>query len=135
MLYHFGYRISPINKKANPEKVFIVRQQDVKGDVITIDLNKMIAHANFSQNFTLLPNDIIYISATGMAKFNYTLEKLTPSLQFLSVGTSIAESLGIMSKLRSNLWNQTGFINSSNTTTINATSGNSSSTINTTNGN
>ena len=124
-----------INKKANPEKVFIVRQQDVKGDVITIDLNKMIAHANFSQNFTLLPNDIIYISATGMAKFNYTLEKLTPSLQFLSVGTSIAESLGIMSKLRSNLWNQTGFINSSNTTTINATSGNSSSTINTTNGN
>lgn len=108
-----------MNKQANPEKVFIVRQQDVKGDVIAIDLTKLIGKGDFSQNFTLLPNDIVYISATGMAKFNYTLEKLTPSLSFLSLGTSISESFGIMQKLRQNLWNQSGFVNSSSTTTTN----------------
>ncbi len=75
-----------LNKDANPEKVFIVRQQEVKGDVITVNLNKLIAHGDFSQNLTLLPNDIVYISATGMAKFNYTLEKIMPSLQIISMG-------------------------------------------------
>ena len=112
-------RAGGMNKQANPEKVYIVRQQSVKGDVIAVDLNKLIGQADFSQNFTLLPNDIVYISATGMAKFNYTLEKLTPSLSFLSLGSSIAETFGIMQKLRQNLWNQTGFVNS--TTTIGGT--------------
>ncbi|MEI8185371.1 MAG: SLBB domain-containing protein [Chlorobiaceae bacterium] len=120
-----------MNKLANPEKVFIIRQQDVKGDVISIDLNKLVGKGDFSQNFTLLPNDIVYISATGMAKFNYTLEKLTPSLSFLSLGTSIAESLGIMAKLRQNWWNQTGFVNSSSTT---VTTGSSSGSTGTTSG-
>ncbi len=117
-----------MNKQANPEKVFIIRQQDVKGDVLTVDLNKLIAHADFSQNFTLLPNDIVYISATGMAKFNYTLEKLTPSLSFLNLGTSTAESFGIMQKLRQNLWNQTGFVNGSSTTTTTTSSSGSTKT-------
>lgn len=75
-----------MNKDANSEKVFIIRQQGVKGDVITVDLKKLLTHADFSQNFTLLPNDIVYISATGIAKFNYTLEKITPSLQIMSLG-------------------------------------------------
>ena len=75
-----------MSKSANAEKVFIVRQQDAKGDVITVDLNKLVTHGDFSQNFTLLPNDIVYISATGMAKFNYTLEKIMPSMQIMSIG-------------------------------------------------
>jgi polysaccharide biosynthesis/export protein len=75
-----------MNKDANPENVFIIRQQGVKGDVIAVDLNKLLAHADFSQNFTLLPNDIVYISPTGIAKFNYTLEKITPTLQIMSLG-------------------------------------------------
>jgi len=75
-----------MNKDANSEKVYIIRQQGVKGDVITVNLNKLLTHADFSQNFTLLPNDIVYISATGIAKFNYTLEKIMPSLQIMSMG-------------------------------------------------
>jgi polysaccharide biosynthesis/export protein len=75
-----------MNKQANPERIFIVRQQSVQGDVIVVDLNKLIGHGDFSQNFTLMPDDIIYISATGVAKFNYTLEKIMPSLQVISLG-------------------------------------------------
>ncbi len=95
-----------MSKNANPEKVFIVRQQDVKGDVITVNLNKLVAHGDFSQNFTLLPNDIVYISATGMAKFNYTLEKVMPSLQIMSMG------LGDVNLIK-------GLINKGNSTIIN----------------
>ena len=79
---------------------------------------------DFSQNFALMPDDIIYISATGMAKFNYTLEKLSPTLQIFNLGTSDAETLGIMQELRKKLWNQTGFVNgSSSSSTTTTTTG------------
>jgi polysaccharide export outer membrane protein len=105
-----------MNKNANAENVFIIRQQNSNGDVIKVDFKKLVERGDFSQNFALLPDDIVFISATGMAKFNYTLDKLTPSLQIFSLGTTDAETFGIMQKLRQNLWNQSGFINS--TTTI-----------------
>ena len=110
-----------INKKANAEKVFLIRQQNLKGDVIKVDLKRLIERGDFSQNFALLPDDIIYISSTGMAKFNYTLDQLTPALQIFNLGTSDAETLGIMQELRKKLWNQTGFVNSSSSSTTTTT--------------
>jgi len=108
-----------MNKNANAEKVFVIRQQSVNGDVIRVDFKRLVERGDFSQNFALLPDDIVFISPTGMAKFNYTLDKLTPALQILNLGTSDAETFGIMAKLRQNLWNQSGFVNSSTTTTGN----------------
>jgi polysaccharide export outer membrane protein len=102
-----------MNKNANPEKVFVIRQQDMKGSVIRVDLKKLLEHGDFSQNFALLPNDIVFISPSGMARFNYTLEKLLPALQVLSLGTSTTESFGIMQELRKKLWGQEGFVNGS----------------------
>ena len=110
-----------MNKNANAEKVFIIRQQNSKGDVINVDFKNLIEKGDFSQNFALLPDDIVFISATGIAKFNYTLDKLTPSLQILNLGTTNAESFGIMQKLRQNLWNQSGFINSTTTVPVSPT--------------
>jgi polysaccharide export outer membrane protein len=107
--------------KADPRQVFIVRQQQDKGDVIAVDLDNLIAHADFSRNFNLLPNDIIYVSPTGMAKFNYALEKVMPSLQVLNLGLNSAESLGVMQELRRKLWNQSGFVNGSNTNSTTTT--------------
>ncbi len=106
-----------MNKNANSEKVFVIRQQNVNGDVIKVDFKKLIEKGDFSQNFALLPDDIVFVSPTGMAKFNYTIDKLTPALQVLNLGTSDAEAFGIMQKLRQNLWNQSGFVNSSSSTT------------------
>ena len=105
-----------MNKQANPEKVFVIRQQSLKGDVIKVDLKNLLERGDFTQNFALLPNDIVYISPSGMAKFNYALEKILPSLNVLSVGTTTAESFGIMAKLRNQLWGQTGFVNTTTTT-------------------
>jgi polysaccharide biosynthesis/export protein len=106
-----------MNSNANPKKVFIVRQQQEKGDVIAVDLDNLISNADFSRNFNLLPNDIVYVSPTGMSKFNYAIEKMMPSLQVLSLGMSSGESLGVMQELRKKLWNQSGFVNGSTTTT------------------
>jgi polysaccharide biosynthesis/export protein len=106
-----------MNSKANPKKIFIIRQQQEKGDVIAVDLDNLVANGDFSKNFNLLPNDIVYVSPSGMAKFNYALEKMMPSLQVLNLGVSVGESLGVMQELRHKLWNQSGFVNGSSTTT------------------
>jgi len=113
-----------MSKQANPKKVFIIRQQNLKGDVIQIDLKNMLEHGDFQQNFALLSNDIVFISPSGMAKFNYTLEKLLPALQVLNLGSSTAESFGIMQVLRKKLWGQEGFVNSNGTTGTSGNSGN-----------
>jgi polysaccharide export outer membrane protein len=102
-----------MNSKADPEKVFVIRQQTVKGEVVRIDLKNLLEKGDFTQNFSLMANDIVYVSPGGMAKFNYALEKITPSLQMLNLGFSDMESLGIMERLRSKMWGQSGFINSS----------------------
>jgi polysaccharide export outer membrane protein len=108
-----------MNSKADPEKVFVIRQQTVKGEVVRIDLKNLLEKGDFTQNFSLMANDIVYVSPGGMAKFNYALEKITPSLQMLNLGFSDMESLGIMERLRSKMWGQSGFINSSSSGTGN----------------
>jgi len=117
-----------MNKLANPENVFVIRQQSLKGDVIKVDLRNLLEHGDFSQNFMLLSNDIVYISPSGMGKFNYALEKLLPTLQVLSLGSTVAESFGIMAKLRNQLWGQTGFVNTTTTNGSSITTGTSSTT-------
>lgn len=77
-----------MNKFANPEKVFVIRQQNLKGDVIKIDMKNLIERGDFTRNFALMSNDIVFVSSSGLAKFNYTLEKLLPSLQIFSTATT-----------------------------------------------
>jgi len=102
-----------MNKHANPEKIFIIRQQDLKGNVIRVNLKNLLEKGDFAKNYTLLPEDIVFVSPSGMAKFNYTLEKLIPALQVLNLGIDNFESFGLMQELRRKLWGQEGFVNSS----------------------
>jgi polysaccharide export outer membrane protein len=113
-----------MNKYANPEKVFVIRQQNIKGDVIAVDLRNLLEHGDFSQNFALLPNDIVFISSNGMAKFNYALEKILPSMQILNLGISSMESFGVMQELRKKIWGQSGFVNGSSSSSTSTSSGN-----------
>ncbi|NTW53613.1 MAG: sugar transporter [Chlorobaculum sp.] len=106
-----------LNKNANAEKVFVIRQQTLKGDVMRVDLKNLLEKGDFSQNFNLMPNDIVYVGPGSMTKFNYAIEKIMPSLQMLNLGFTDLESLGIMERLRSKIWGQSGFINSSSSGT------------------
>jgi polysaccharide export outer membrane protein len=95
---------------ANPEKVFILRQYSGKGEVRQADLKHMLEHGDFSGNYALRPNDIVFVGPTGMRKFNYALEQLLPTLRVLSLTTSIGESFGLMQELRRQVWGQEGFV-------------------------
>jgi polysaccharide export outer membrane protein len=75
-----------INKNADPEKVFIIRQQNMKGDVTRVNLKELLEKGDFSRNYRLIPNDIVYISPGGMSKLNYSIEKILPSMQILNLG-------------------------------------------------
>ncbi len=102
-----------MNKQANPEKVFIIRQENLQGEVMKVDLKKLLENGDFRRNFSLMANDIVFVSPSGMAKFNYTLEKLIPALQVLNLGADNAESFGLMQEFRNKVWGQEGFVNSS----------------------
>ena len=102
-----------MNKFANPEKVFIIRQKDVNGKVIKVNLKELLERADFARNFKLMSGDIVYVSPGGMAKLNYTIDKVLPAMQVFKLGVENLEALGIMQELRQKVWGQEGFINPS----------------------
>lgn len=116
-----------MNKNANSEKVYLIRQQNIKGDVTTVDLRNLLEHGDFSQNFSLMPNDIVFISSNGMAKFNYALERVLPSMQILNLGITTMESFGVMQEMRKKIWGQSGFVNGSSSGSTSTSSSGSSS--------
>ncbi|WP_242664235.1 SLBB domain-containing protein [Chlorobium sp. N1] len=82
-----------MSRKANGEKVFIIRQQEVNGSVVEVNLENLIEQADFSKNYTLMADDIVYVSPSGMAKFNYSIEDIMPALQIINLGTSAVNSV------------------------------------------
>lgn len=89
---------------ANPENVYILRQNGDQGEVRKIDLKQMLEQGDFSMNYALLPNDIVYVGPSGAHKFNYAMKQLLPTLQVLNMATSIGNNFGIMQELRRNVW-------------------------------
>ncbi len=77
-----------MNKYAHPGKVYVIRQQNLKGDVMQIDMKGIVERGDFTSNYALMSNDIVFVGSSGMAKFNYTLEKILPSLQIFSTATT-----------------------------------------------
>jgi len=81
-------------RTANAEKVFIIRQQDAAhGAVVSVNLEQLIECADFRRNYLLMPDDIIYVSPSGMARFNYSLEDIMPTFQIINLGTSAINSV------------------------------------------
>ncbi|MDM8524532.1 SLBB domain-containing protein [Desulfococcaceae bacterium HSG8] len=96
---------------ARRKKLFIIRPTpDGKGDVVNIDLKGMLKTGDFSKNYLLEDGDVIYVAEKGATKFNYFIEQLMPFLNIISLSTSLAESFGLMQKLRQDLWGQEGFV-------------------------
>jgi polysaccharide export outer membrane protein len=85
--------------EADLEKVFIVRQDGDKGHIQQINLKAMLETGDFSQNYALQQDDIVYVGPSGMRKFNYAMEQLLPSLRVLSLSTNILDNLGLTEKL------------------------------------
>lgn len=97
-------------KNANLEKNYVIRSFDGKGVAVNIDMKKMLTSGDFSKNFLLKDNDIIFIAETGLSKFNYTLDQILPFLKVLDLSTSTLERFGVMPEVRKKLWGQEGFV-------------------------
>jgi len=94
MMHAGGYTAA-----ANLEKVFIMRQDGDKGIIKEINFKSMLESGDFSLNYALMQDDIIYVAPSGMKKFNYALEQIIPSLQVLTMSTTILDNLGMTKKI------------------------------------
>ncbi|WP_051261361.1 SLBB domain-containing protein [Desulfovibrio inopinatus] len=100
---------------ASLERVYLIRFDGKKGTVLEIDLKDMIETGQMTKNYMLQDNDVVYVDKTGMARFNYALEQIMPTLQILQMGTSIVDmTTSIRDKLKNDLstGSDLGFINS-----------------------
>lgn len=76
----------------NVSEIRLIREMMGQEGVKTIDLDRILAKGDFSQNYLLKDNDIIYIPRRGIAKFNYFLRQIDPFLRTFITGTIVYEA-------------------------------------------
>ncbi len=86
-------------EEADLEKIFVLRQKGDQGYIEQVNLKTMLETGDLSQNYALQRDDIVYVSPTGMRKFNYAMEQLLPSLSVLSLSADILDNLGLTERL------------------------------------
>jgi polysaccharide biosynthesis/export protein len=78
---------------ADLAEIRLVRGMKEREGTRIIDLNRMIAQGDLSQNYALRDKDIIYIPRKGIAKFNYYLRQINPFINTFLTGKLIEDSL------------------------------------------
>ena len=90
---------------AKKSKLYLIRKTiDNKGEVREIDLQHLLTSADFSQNYIMKDNDVLYVSEKGISRFNYVLQTIFPSLEIIELGTNVMENFGGMQKVRDKIW-------------------------------
>jgi len=75
-------------------QVYIVRQlEGGSGVQRVINIEKMMTLGDFSENYLLQDNDIVYIPKKGIAKFNYYLRQIDPFMRTFISGMAIGQAL------------------------------------------
>jgi len=78
---------------ANINEVRLIREMKEKEGVKIVDLDRMLVKGNFSENYLLKDNDILYIPKKGIATFNYYLRQIDPFLRTFISGVIIREAV------------------------------------------
>lgn len=87
--------------------LYLIRKgENKKGVVKEINLKAIIESGDFSTNYIMEDDDILYVSEKAVSKFNYVLENILPSLQIIQMNTEILESFGAMQEISEKLWGQ-----------------------------
>lgn len=95
-------------------RIYLVRGTGPnEGAVEEIDLQDMYVRGDLRKNYILQDGDIVYVSEKKIAKYNYYVEQLIPTLRVMNLTAETAESLGVMQELRNQMWGQEGFVNGS----------------------
>jgi polysaccharide export outer membrane protein len=81
-------------ENGKPSQVYIVRQlESGAGIQRMVDIEKMMTEGDFSENYLLQDNDIVYIPKKGIAKFNYYLRQIDPFMRTFISGMAIGQAL------------------------------------------
>ncbi len=87
--------------------LYLIRKgTDKNGIVKEINLKAIIESGDFSTNYIMEDDDILYVSEKPISQFNYVLENIFPSLEVIQMNTDILESFGVMKKAREKMWGQ-----------------------------
>ncbi len=78
---------------ANVRKIRLIRDMKEREGVKLVNLDNMLARGDFSSNYLLRDNDIIYIPRRGIAEFNYYLRQIDPFLRTFISGAVIHEAM------------------------------------------
>lgn len=73
-------------------KLIRKKRDKLQGGEVTIDLENVLDDSDFSQNYALKNNDIVFVPKRGVAKFNYYLRMLNPFAQLFIVGSAVKSS-------------------------------------------
>jgi polysaccharide export outer membrane protein len=77
----------------NINEIRLIREMSEQQGVKVVDLDNILAKGDFSQNYLLKDNDIIYIPRKGIAGFNYFLRQIDPFLRTFLSGAVIYETV------------------------------------------
>jgi polysaccharide export outer membrane protein len=80
-------------ENGNINKIRLIREMDEQQGVKIVDLETVLASGNFSQNYLLKDNDIIYIPRKGIATFNYFLRQIDPFIRTFLSGAVIYKTV------------------------------------------
>ena len=90
---------------AKDSKLYLIRKtKENQGQVREIDLKHLLESADFSKNYIMKDNDILYVSEKRISRFNYALQKIFPSLEIIELGTNVMENFGAMQRVRDKIW-------------------------------
>jgi polysaccharide export outer membrane protein len=80
---------------ADAAGVFVIRPATTDGrvaDVYQFDLRNSIAYV-FSNQFRVLPNDIVYVSTTELGRLNRVIDQVSPALDLINLTNTAETSL------------------------------------------
>ena len=83
-------------KGANLHDVFLIHQAQGKGMVELINLMELVGRGNGTKNYILRDGDMIYVPETGLSKFNYVCEQVTPFFNIVGVFINGVTGLGLL---------------------------------------
>ncbi|MGD9212285.1 MAG: polysaccharide biosynthesis/export family protein [Desulfobacteraceae bacterium] len=78
---------------ANTGRIRLIRGLKEEGGVREVDLDSFLKKGDYSKNFLLRDNDILYVPRRGIAKFNYYLRQIDPFLRTFISGVVIHEAV------------------------------------------
>ena len=71
----------------------LVRPRGKEIQVVNVDMDKILQGYQDAREFPIESGDIIYVPRKGIAKFNYILRQITPSLNTILLGVTLQELL------------------------------------------